>query len=79
MIEVLTDMIVWTALGGSLLIIAIVVMKAVVSLAARASVVEKGHPTVVSKERECRYCGMILGQEHKCSNCGAVERDDSCQ
>jgi nitrous oxide reductase accessory protein NosL len=75
MIELLTNMIAWTALGGSLLIIVLLVIKASVSLAARASV-PKTSPAVVSKERVCRYCGVILGEEHKCKNCGAVERNE---
>jgi len=75
MIELLTNMIVWTALGGSLLITVLLVVKVSVSLAARASV-PKTSPVVVSKERVCRYCGMVLGEEHKCKNCGAVERNE---
>lgn len=73
MIELLTNMITWTALGGSLVIVAIVTVKTIISLAARASVPS---PLVESKERRCAYCGMILGEEHKCKNCGAVERND---
>ena len=53
MIELLTNMIAWTALGGSLLITVLLVIKASVSLAARASV-PKTSPAVVSKERVCK-------------------------
>ena len=75
MIELLANMIVWTALGGSLLITILLVVKVSVSLLARASL-PKTSPVVVSKERVCRYCGVILGEEHKCQNCGAVERNE---
>jgi hypothetical protein len=73
MLELLTNMIVWTALGGSVLIIIIVVVKAVATLAGRASMPETS-PVLASKQRTCRYCGMVLGEEHKCLNCGAVEQ-----
>ena len=76
MLELLTNMIVWTALGGSLLITVLMVVKVSVSLLARASL-PKTSPVVVSKERACKYCGQVfLGSEVKCEHCGAVERNE---
>jgi hypothetical protein len=71
MIELIANLIAVTALGGAFLIVAIVVARAVISLAARAST---SSVSVVVSKRVCRYCGVILGEEHKCQNCGAVER-----
>ena len=75
MIELLTNMIVVTALGGACLIVALVIAKAVISLAAIGS--SKGSVSVVVSEKVCRYCGQVfLGSEVKCEHCGAVRQGE---
>jgi len=70
MIELLTNMIVVTALGGSVLIVAVVIAKAVIYLAAAGSITLPD-PAVTSVPH-CRYCGKVfLGSEVKCDHCGA--------
>lgn len=70
MIELLTNMIVVTALGGACLIVVIVVVKAVVALAAAGSITLPD--SAVVSVPHCRYCGQVfLGSEVKCEHCGA--------
>lgn len=69
MIQLIANLIVFTALGGTLLIVIIVVVKALISLAAIGS--SKGSVSVIVSEKVCRYCGAILTGS-KCDYCGAV-------
>ena len=71
MIELLTNFIVVTALGGAAIVVALAVIKVVVSLAGLRS--SKADSDVVSK-KACAYCGSLLGEESKCDYCGAVRQ-----
>lgn len=72
MIEILTNLIVITALGGSLLIVIVVVTKALISLAAMGS---QNSDSVVVSEKVCKYCGAVLTGS-KCNYCGAVRQGE---
>jgi hypothetical protein len=70
MIQLIANLIVVTALGGSLLIVAFVVAKALIYLAAAGSTTLPD-PAVVSVPH-CKYCGHVfLGSEVQCDFCGA--------
>jgi hypothetical protein len=71
-LELLTNLIVVTALGGALAVVVLVVVKALISLAAIGS--SKGSVSVVS-EKVCRYCGAVLTGS-KCEYCGAVRQGE---
>lgn len=73
MIQLIANMIVVTALGGAILIVAVVIGKVVIALAAAGSTTLYS-PAAVS-QKTCRYCGQVfLGSEVKCENCGAVRQ-----
>ena len=71
MIQLLTNLIVITALGGAAITVALAVGKAVLSF--RASGSSNVDSNVVSK-RACAYCGHTLGEETQCDYCGAVRQ-----
>jgi hypothetical protein len=73
MFELIANMIVYVTLGGTLLILAIVILKTVIALVASVSTT-LSEPAVVSVPH-CRYCGQVfLGSEVKCEHCGAVRQ-----
>jgi len=75
MIQLIANLIVFTALGGAFVIVAVVVVKAFIALAAIGS--SKGSVSVVVSEKVCRYCGQgFLGSEVKCEHCGAVRQGE---
>ena len=71
MIQLIANLIVFTALGGACLIVALVIAKAVIALAAIGS--SKGSVSVVVSEKVCPYCGAVLTGD-RCDYCGAVDR-----
>ena len=72
LIQPLANTIVITALGGAAVVVALTVVKIVVSFAALRS--SKPDADVVSK-KACAYCGPLLGEETQCPYCGAVRQD----
>ena len=71
LIQLLTNAIVITALGGAAIIVALAVVKVVLAFAALRS--SKPESTVVSK-KTCAYCGSLLGDKNKCEHCGAMNQ-----
>jgi len=69
-IELIANLIVFTALSGALVVVVLVVVKALIALGAFAS-----NDSLVVSEKVCKYCGqMFLGSEVKCENCGAARQ-----
>jgi hypothetical protein len=72
MIQLITNLIVVTALVGALAVVVLVVVKALISLAAIESL--KSDVPVVS-QKVCKYCGARLAENDlKCQTCGAVRQ-----
>lgn len=71
MFELLSNMIVWTSLGGAVVVIGIAVADAIIKVAATLSVrnITLPVPAPAKPTDVCRYCGFKL-TESKCGHCG---------
>jgi len=70
LIALISDLIVWTALGGAVLIVALAVWKALLYVGATLSVA-KAPPEPLPKPLVCKYCGQPIPMlPYRCGYCG---------
>jgi len=70
-LQLIANLIAVTALGGAATVVALVVVKALIALAATGS---SKADSVVASQKVCKYCGAVLAEDGTCKNCGAVRQ-----